>query len=133
MSDIEFFVPGTPTPQGRPKFVKATGRAYDPAKSRDYKSWVRQCSVEAMKGRPPIQRDIPLCLTLIVYLQRPKTLPKRCVFPTKKPDCSNIQKGIEDAMESICYEADQQITSTRVRKRYGDTPGVLVKIREDKL
>lgn len=131
---IEFFIPSTPVPQGRPRFARQTGRAYDPAKSRDYKSWVRTCALQAMgeAKAKPYQRDIPLCMRLEIYIQRPKSKPKRFELPTTKPDCSNVQKGIEDALESICYEADQQITHVTVQKRYG-APGVMVMIFEDKL
>lgn len=144
---IEFFIPSTPVPQGRPRFVKRgkTSVAYDPAKSRDYKSWVRTCGLKAMAEvqATPYQRDIPLCMRLEIYIHRPRghygsgrnkeqlkdSAPR---MPTTKPDCSNVQKGIEDALESICYEADQQITHVTVQKRYG-APGVLVMLWEDKL
>ena len=96
---ITIYIPGTPTPQGRPKFARRGDfvTTYDPQKSRDYKSWVKSCAVDTMQkgGSQMIAWDVPLALHLHIILPRPKTLPKRFNYPTKKPDCSNILKGIE--------------------------------------
>jgi Holliday junction resolvase RusA-like endonuclease len=104
-------------------------RAYDATPARDYKSWVKCCAIDAMKeiGKSMISRDVPLQMAIEISLPRPKSLPKRVLFPVKKPDCSNVQKGIEDALEGIAYEADQQLVDVTVRKRYG-VPGVTVEI-----
>ena len=61
--------------QGRPKFVKATGRAYDPAKSRDYKDYVKLAAAVHMNGKPPLTG--PLALTIRVYRSMPKGLSKK--------------------------------------------------------
>ena len=127
------YIPGPPIAQSRPRFARIGShvRAYDASPSRDYKSWIKCCAIDAMKasGLSMFQRDIPLEMTVDISLQRPKTLPKRVIHPTKKPDSSNVLKGVEDALEGIAYEADQQIVYTRVKKRYG-VPGVTVDIRQ---
>jgi len=134
---IQFFVPSTPVAQGRPRISARGGfaRAYDPAKSRDYKSWVRTCAIEAMTltGAERYQRDIPLTMRLEVFILRPKSKPKCYELPTTKPDNTNYAKGIEDALNSICYDDDSQITTSIIKKRYASDPGVLVIIHEDKL
>lgn len=127
------YIPGPPIAQSRPRFARMGQhvRTYDATPARDYKSWVKCCAIDAMRnsGLEMYQRDIPLEMTVDISLQRPKTLPKRVIYPTKKPDASNVLKGVEDALEGIAYEADQQIVSTTVRKVYG-VPGVTVEIEK---
>lgn len=133
---IEFYITGTPVSQSRPRFARRGQfvTTYDAAPAKDYKAYVKMVAGQHMaaSGLKPIQRDIPLCVRLDINVQRPKTKPKRYILPTSKPDCDNFFKGITDALESICYEADQQITAVFIRKRYGE-PGVHVRIWEDKL
>lgn len=131
---IEFTVPGQPVAQARPKFARRGSFtvAYDPAKCKDYKSWVKTCAIQEMDrtGHKPYDRDAALALSVIIFLQRPKSS-KKDALPTKKPDCDNVLKGIQDALESICYVADQQIISVSVTKVYVDSdPRVSVVIRE---
>ena len=137
MDPIEIYIPGTPVAQSRPRFARRGNftTTYDAAPARDYKSWVRSCAVDKMTDLKAerFTRDIPLCIRVEISVQRPKSKPKRFVLPTSKPDCDNFLKGIQDALESICYEADQQIVSATVQKRYSDTPGALVIIWEEKL
>ena len=137
MSEISFFIPGTPVAQSRPRFARRWNfvATYDAAPAKDYKSWVRSCAVDKMKEMDlqPFHRDIPLSIRVEIGLSRPKSKPKRYVMPTSKPDCDNVLKGIQDALESICYQADQQIVSTFVQKRYVDVPGVSVIIWEETL
>lgn len=133
---ISFFVPGKPVAQSRPRFARR-GKfvtAYDAAPAKDYKSWVKSRALEAMQaaGISMISRDIPLRLQATINLAKPKSRPKRHTLPTTKPDCDNVLKGLQDAMESIVYEADQQIVAVSVRKQYHVCPGVMVTIQEFK-
>jgi len=134
---LQFFIPGTPVAQSRPRFARRGNfvQTYDAAPSKDYKSWVKSCAIDAMQLQETaiFPRDVPLLLRVTISLARPKTLAKKYTQPTKKPDCDNVLKGLQDAMESIVYEADQQIVAVTVRKQYADTPGVLVMIQEDKI
>ena len=108
---------------------------YDAAPAKDYKAYVKMVAAQHMSSTSAerFKRDIPLCVRLEIGIQRPKSKPKRYVLPTSKPDADNFFKGITDALESICYEADQQITHVTIQKRYSEQPGVLVMIWEDKL
>ena len=125
------YIPGPPVAQSRPRFARTGNhvRTYDAAPAKDYKSWVRHCAVEAMVGVSIFRRDVPLALSVDIFLQRPKSKPKKVLHPVNKPDLDNLLKGIQDAMEGIVYEADQQIIQVSMSKRYG-TPGVRVEIVE---
>lgn len=132
---IEFFVPGKPVAQSRPRFARRGNfvATYDAAPAKDYKSWVKSCALDYMSSfnKTIIQRDVPLVMILTVQIERPKSK-KKAVFPVTKPDCDNFAKGIMDALESIMYAADQQIVRLTVTKTYSDRPGVTVTIVEAK-
>ena len=134
---IEFFIPSTPVAQGRPIASTRTGKVSmrDPKKSVDYKSWVRNCALDYMgaMGKEMYPRDVPLCMRIEITITRPSSKPKRYQIPTTKPDNTNYAKGIEDALNSICYHDDSQLSTTMQKKRYGERPGVLVLIWEDKM
>ncbi len=81
---INCTVYGDPVAQGRPRFTTAGGfaRAYDPAKSRDYKQYVRQ---EALKVKPVEIIFGPIALTVKIYRSIPKSFSKRRRTMALKP------------------------------------------------
>lgn len=139
MSDdvIRFVVPGCPVGKGRPRFVRKTGRTYTPEKTVRYENFVGICYMEQV-GKPPINAGFPLRMTINIFQQIPKSASKKkreqmlqgVVRPTKKPDCSNVQKAVEDGINKIAYADDSQIVETQVFKYYSDTPRVEVEIQE---
>lgn len=133
---ITIHVPGKPVAQSRPRFARRGSfvTTYDAAPAKDYKSWVKSCAVEAMAagGFTIIGRDVPLSLRAVISLERPRSKAKKITQPVTKPDNDNTLKGIQDAMESIVYEADQQIVETYVLKQYASPPGVTITIQEFK-
>jgi Holliday junction resolvase RusA-like endonuclease len=130
---IEFFVPGKPVAQSRPRFARRGNfvATYDAAPAKDYKSWVKSCALDYMLSfkMEMIPRDIALVMVLVVQVERPKAK-KKALHVVTKPDCDNFAKGIMDALESIMYTADQQIVKLVVSKHYSDRPGVTVTIEE---
>lgn len=134
---VQFTVPGEPIGKGRPRFVRATGRTYTPEKTVNYENLVRLCYMQQV-NRPPFEAGTPLSMTVEVYQQIPKSVSKRKreamigrkILPTKKPDCSNILKSIEDGLNGVAYIDDSQIVEVNVVKRFAESPTVLVLIRE---
>lgn len=51
MTELLITIPGEPCAQGRPRFSTAGGfvKAYDPAKSRNYKAYVKLIAQEEIK------------------------------------------------------------------------------------
>lgn len=129
---MTFTIPGIAVPQGRPRFFRRgsfTG-AYDPAKSRAWKEFVRLTAIAA--GCKPLSG--PLSMEVVFFLPAPKDLAKKLekgenIAHIKKPDLSNLIKGLEDALNGICYTDDSQITESRVVKQYATEPSVFVKIK----
>lgn len=139
MSNIlSFDIPGQPIGQGRPKFTTINGhaKAYDPEKSRNYKAYVRMLATQAMKDSGFTMIEGPCVLSIIAYFEIPKSKSKKFreaallkyEYPTKKPDLSNIIKGIEDALNGLVYKDDACIVNLSCEKFYSDNPRVEVYI-----
>lgn len=57
-------------------------------------------------------------MDLVFLLPRPKSLPKKIIHHTKKPDLDNLTKSIKDALEGIFFKNDSQITELKSLKMY---------------
>lgn len=123
----QWHVVGLPKAQGRPKFARIGNhvRAYDPQTSRDWKELVK---LQIISTRPAAILDGPLKLVVNFRLPRPKSLPKRVLWHTKKPDVDNLVKAVKDAMKGIVYRDDSQVVALYVTKRYDAEPGVCIRL-----
>ena len=140
MQKLKFEVPGSPIGQGRPKFSTINGHAvaYDPEKSRNYKAYVRMLATQAMQETGFERIDGPCNLVIQAYFEVPKSKSKKFreaaladqERPTKKPDLSNIVKGIEDALNGLAYKDDSSIVYLCVTKYYSDVARVEVILRD---
>ncbi|CAI6087210.1 hypothetical protein COHCIP112018_05392 [Cohnella sp. JJ-181] len=134
---IQFIVLGEPVAQGRPRASTATGfvKFYDPAKSKDYKDYVRLAAAE---HAPPKLLEGPLAIMLIAYRSIPKSFSKKKaaaaeageLYPVSKPDADNYLKGVKDALKGVMWVDDSQVVDAYVRKRYSAKPRIEVKIKE---
>lgn len=135
---LKFTVPGEPCAQGRPRFTTIGGyvRAYDPAKSKNYKSFVKLVALQEMEKQAWKYTELPIKVTIAAYLECPKSKSKRFreaalagkEFPCKKPDVDNLFKTITDALSGVAYKDDKQICLGVVTKFYAAEPRVDVKI-----
>ena len=126
MELLKIVIPGSPIGQGRPKFSTINGhpKAYDPEKSRNYKAYVRMLATQAMQETGFERIDGPCNVVIQAYFEVPKSKSKKfkeralggLERPTKKPDLSNIVKGIEDALNGLAYKDDSSISSPNLYK-----------------
>jgi len=123
---------GYPVAQGRPRAFRTPAgfvRVYDPENSRDWKRTVQsQVIAEWPRGTPPF--DCAVVLELVFHLSRPKSLPKRVVHHTKRPDLDNLAKAVKDAIRSIVYRDDSLVVELHARKQFGERPGVEITASE---
>lgn len=130
---IEVVVLGEPVAKGRPRFDRATGRAYTPAKTRSFEGALKYAAQQVMGERPPLEG--PLRLEIEVVTPIAASWPKKRQeaartgqeLPTKKPDWDNFGKVV-DALNLVVWVDDGQICDGRVVKRYGDKPGMWVRV-----
>jgi len=125
-----------PIGKGRPRFSsKGGGRAYTPAKTRE---WTRAASLlfsQAWGSRNPIERDTAVGVNITAIFPRLKKhkakkystgrIPK-----TSKPDKDNIEKICLDSMGAILTD-DCQVTEGRTAKYWGavgEAPKIIVDV-----
>ena len=135
---LKFIVPGEPCAQGRPRFTTIGGyaRAYDPAKSKNYKNFVKLLALQEMDKQGWLYTELPLKVTIAAYLECPKSKSKRFreaalsgkESPCKKPDVDNLFKTITDALSGVVYKDDKQICLGIIGKYYAEEPKVEVRI-----
>lgn len=132
MPELKLVIPGEPCAQGRPRFSTHGGfvKAYDPAKSRNYKAFVKYVATHEATKQGWLYTELPLAMKVVAYMGIPKSKSKKfrqaavegTERPTKKPDLSNIVKGVEDALNGLLYKDDSQIVSLKLKKYYSEEP-----------
>jgi len=140
MTPLRLTIPGTPTAKGRPRFARATGRAFTPAKTRRAEETfagrvaaaVAASSWQRPEGKPA------LGLRALFVLPVPASWSKRkreaalaCeTYPVGRPDVDNLVKLVVDACNGLLWDDDAQIVTMTTSKVYGDSPRVEVWVDE---
>lgn len=142
---IEFKILGDAQPAGSKRaFIVKTKdggqRAVVTDANKNSKSWqhaVRTAAAEAYQG--PLLEG-PIRLTVEFYRVRPKKhfystkanfgqlrhdAPQ---YPTSKPDCTKLLRGLEDALTQQVWRDDAQIVQQLVAKCWGERPCAIVRI-----
>jgi Holliday junction resolvase RusA-like endonuclease len=123
--ELTFSVPGDPVPQPRHK-VTARGRfahAYIP-KSHAIHAYREAIAAAALAaGATPTTHE-PITLVIDLVFKRPpshfnKSGLKKDAPILPRPDVSNCQKGIEDALNGVAWVDDRQVGEAIVRKSFG--------------
>lgn len=130
---IRFTVPGVPAPQGSMRALIPRGARFPVVISdnRNLKPWRQSVAFAAVEACPDRQLwQGPVSIGVVFYLPRPKSLPKRIVYPTKKPDCDKLVRGIFDALTGILWRDDSQVVEMAARKLYGDPPRAEITVQE---
>lgn len=124
---------GVPVGKGRPRFVRRTGIAFTPQKTRSYEDALRYVAQVAMDGR--VMFDGPLSVAVEAIFPVPGSWSARkqhealhgVILPTVKPDLDNLLKCV-DAFNQVVWADDKQIVEARIVKRYGSTPELKVTV-----
>lgn len=131
---ITFSVPGDPVPQPRPRITTrgGHGHAYTPASHAIH--GYRQAVAAAAKaaGATPTDRA-PITLIVDLVFARPKSHYRKAGLRDDAPvlpraDCSNVLKGIEDALNGVAWVDDSQVGRLVVEKSYGQEARTTVRI-----
>lgn len=137
---IEFFVPGEPKAQPRPRaFARKFGnkwmaRVYDAGTAEGWKSLI---AASAKKYIPQQPIDGAVILTILFAMPRPKyhyrsngmlkdTAP---VMHQSRPDLDNLEKAVMDALTQLGFwNDDAQVAWKHTNKVYGMIAGATIKI-----
>ena len=126
-----FFIPGKPLSKGNVRSFQVKGRTIYVDGNKALKSWEAVAKMILQDYAPDELWDGAVAMELTFFFQEPKATPKgkKGKIPmTKKPDSTKIARSVEDTMTGIIFRDDSQITDYHIRKRYGEKPGVLVRI-----
>lgn len=94
---------------------------YYPKKYQDYKDYLKYYLTLLNLNK---FEDKPLYLNIVFNIQIPNSLSKKKklelngTYVIKKPDLDNYLKSVMDAMNSIVYKDDSQISSISIIKKY---------------
>ncbi len=132
-----FVVYGEPQGKGRPRVMRS-GHAFTPGKTLSYEQEVKQAYVMEHGDKPLIDKETPVCVTILAEMTIPASAPKKraakmltgSIRPTKKPDWDNIGKIVTDALNGLAWHDDAQVVDARVVKRYSERPHVTVIVDE---
>ena len=140
---LDFFVAGDPTPQGSKRAFVVKGKpiltesAGD--KLRTWRQDVRAAALEAMKAAQP-EDWRPFTGAVLVWLnfsmRPPKSLPKKVLWPIKRPDLDKLIRAVLDALGSAgVFKDDSQVVQLTASKRWpihsgAGVPGVIVTVAE---
>jgi crossover junction endodeoxyribonuclease RusA len=116
---VTFFCTGVPVPQGSMKaFMPRNGRVpivtSDNKKTKPWRADVR-AKAEDMFGEV---MPGPVSLRLEFVMPRPKSAPKRVVWPATRPDLDKLTRAIGDALKGVAYRDDSQVCRIAATKRY---------------
>jgi Holliday junction resolvase RusA-like endonuclease len=114
---------GVPAPQGSTKafYIAKLGRAVVTADNKRTKPW-RQSIVEAARadlGPEWVPLDVPCALSVVFYMPRPSSAPKRVIEPAKLPDLDKLLRATCDALTAAGVWADDaRLIEVSARKAF---------------
>ena len=136
--EVTFEIAGEPRGKGRPRFrrIGNSVQTYTPKETTDYELAVKQAYLRQCGGIY-FENNVGIDVRIVAYFGIPKSATKkdRAAMlehrkrPTKKIDVDNLVKCLLDAGNGTIYYDDKQVVDLQVRKFYGETPKVVVKIK----
>ena len=141
MRSLTLTIPGVPIAQRRPRFAR---RGKFVVTYSDQATEAGKFLLEARRQAHGVFLEGPLSLEVICVFPRPKSHfgtgknadKLKASAPedhTKKPDCTNLCKFVEDCLNDEVYKDDSQICVVRIRKVYaedGCQPYTWIKLTE---
>jgi crossover junction endodeoxyribonuclease RusA len=142
---ITFTAYGTPAPKGSTKAFFRPGMRFpvvteDNTHTRPWAAIVKDAAMQILYQHSQFDRvfypDGPLSLKIVFYMPRPKSLPKRVLFHTKKPDLDKLVRAIKDALTGVVWTDDAQVMSMSAAKLYaseGDMPRAEIQVDQSQV
>lgn len=129
--EVAFTVRGVPAPQGSKRAFPVGGHAQvveDSKKSAPWRDSVSAAAVDAMGGALPLTG--PVEVTVTFRFVRPRSVKKR-PLPSVRPDVDKLSRAVLDGLTAAgVYTDDSRVVDLHARKRYADTPGADITVRE---
>jgi Holliday junction resolvase RusA-like endonuclease len=134
LDEVTFFVGGRVVPKERPRVVSNGRVTFTPRRTSEFSGIVGRAATAAMGVSEPFSG--PVGGTFDFVLRIPPSWREEdrglaaagLIWPTMRPDQDNLAKAVLDSANGRLFADDGQVCWLRVRKRYGDVPGVGVVI-----
>lgn len=117
---VSFRVLGEAIPQGSHKAFMRPGMRF-PVVVHDnpkLKAWRQLVASEAQRVAGDGLFLGPVAVGIVFAFARPKSLPKRVVHHTVRPDCDKVLRGVFDALTGVLYRDDAQVVRAVLSKVY---------------
>ena len=117
MKEYSVTLYGEAKPQKRPRTFKHkhSGKNVTWSPKEGHEGYINQL----LSNRPEHPFIGAIEVEFIFYMERPKSVSvKKRPYPTVKPDLSNLEKFLEDAMNKTYYKDDSNIVSKISKKIY---------------
>jgi Holliday junction resolvase RusA-like endonuclease len=123
-----FTIPGKPFGKQRPRFSRASGRAFTPAET---VSFERMVGIIAMQHFPkPLEGPVRLEVHAVFAPPASWSNRKRAAIldtpHAQRPDIDNLVKAISDAINRVAFTDDAQIAEILARKSWGEVEETVV-------
>ena len=129
MMQLSLAIPMIPVAKQRARAVRRGDGGigtYTPVKTVNAEKMVRDSWIElhgnTAASWPPLAG---LRLTVVAYVVRPPSIPKKRLLPSKRPDLDNYLKTVMDGLNHWAYVDDALLTDVRIKKRYTPSPSTL--------
>lgn len=122
---VRIFLEGRPTPKGRPRFSRRSGRAYTPQKTVD----CERAIAEVARRHFNAPMEGPIRLTVNAFFKPAASWSKKkAAAHLGKPhmgatDADNLAKLASDSLNGIAYPDDRNIFSQTATKFWSETEG----------
>jgi crossover junction endodeoxyribonuclease RusA len=120
---VKLIVHGMPIPQGSKTGFVIGGRAVltDGKKGPALKEWRMAIAGEARRwlqetNAAPLSG--PVAMRVTFYLPRPKSAPRKVLYPATRPDLDKLVRSVFDSLQGIIYSEDSRIVDIDARKRF---------------
>ena len=130
---MEFFISGTPAPQGSKKGFIRGGRVVLVESSAKVKPW-RETVATTAKARIRAPYEGAICLKVTFVMPRTKAMRNKPAPPmTQRPDLDKLLRSTADGLSGAAYTDDAQIVriiATKRRAAPGEATGAHITITE---
>lgn len=136
---IEFFVHGTPVPQGSKRVIRGNVIEMGGIRLRDWRLRCAEQCQEKMNGTPLMKGPVSVRATF--YVPRPKSHYRTGrnahllrdgapLAPDTRPDSDKLARALLDGLTGVAFRDDGQVARLWIEKRWCDpiSPGVDVSI-----
>lgn len=137
---IVFFVAGEPVPQGSTKgfYIEKIDRVVITHGNANTTRWRERIATEAQRADTEravrffnLDREAAYEVRVRFLFTRPKSMPKKRVMHTKRPDLDKLVRAVLDGITDVLIPDDSQVMAITARKQYcqpDEQPGLHISV-----